>query len=261
MKTIRNFWNIVDAHTVTVTILALGATFLCDHFGLAADIPTGLIGIAIIFPIVFSINAAYRRREEALKSFASLKSHALALYYAHRDWVPGGGEEQHAPRAREAVTGLLEKISDYFTNGKPVAGKEDPKLVEVYECFSGFSRSMESLREAKVPANEISRANQYLRAVMIEFERMRNILAYRTPVALRAYSRVFLNIFPVLFGPYFAHLGQEYYASAGYVVAALYSLVLVSLDNIQERLENPFDSVGQDDLKLDVAALYAPVMK
>jgi hypothetical protein len=261
MQTIRNFWTIVDAHTVTVTVLALGSTYLCDQFGLAADIPTGLIGVAIIFPIVFSINAAYRRREEALKNFATLKSHAMALFFAHRDWVPDGGGDQHAPRAREAVTGLLEKMRDYFTSGRPVAGAEDPKLAEVYECFSTFSRSMETLRSAKVATGEISRANQYLRSMMIEFERMRNILAYRTPVALRAYSRVFLNIFPVLFGPYFAHLGQEYYASAGYLVAALYSMVLVSLDNIQERLENPFDSVGQDDLELDVAALYAPVMK
>ena len=34
-------------------------------------LPTGLIGIAIVFPIVFSINAAYHRREEALGYFAA----------------------------------------------------------------------------------------------------------------------------------------------------------------------------------------------
>jgi hypothetical protein len=76
MKTLRNFIRIIDGHTITVTILAVASTFLCGRVGMAADIPTGLIGIAIIFPIVFSINAAYRRREEALKSFASLKSHS-----------------------------------------------------------------------------------------------------------------------------------------------------------------------------------------
>ena len=65
MKTITDFWSILDTQTLIVTILALGSTFLCQHFGLLADIPTGLIGLAVVFPIVFSINAAYRRREEA----------------------------------------------------------------------------------------------------------------------------------------------------------------------------------------------------
>jgi predicted membrane chloride channel (bestrophin family) len=39
-------------------------------------------------------------------------------------------------------------------------------------------------------------------------------------------------------------------------VALIYSLVLVSLDNIQDDLENPFDGVGADDLRLDVAVEY-----
>ena len=31
----------------------------------------------------------------------------------------------------------------------------------------------------------------------------------------------------------------------------LFSFILVSLDNIQMHLENPFDQVGEDDIKLD----------
>jgi len=258
MKTFSSFFRIIDGHTITVTILAVASTYLCGRFKLAADMPTGLIGIAIIFPIVFSINAAYRRREEALKSFASLKAHAVAVFFAHRDWAPKDAEEEHAPRGREAVLGLLKEIRRYFSG---MAGEIDPGLAAIYGRFSEFSRSMESLRAGGLPTGEVSRANQYIRAMMIEFERMRNILAYRTPIALRAYSRVFLNSFPVLFGPYFANLGSEHYPAVGYAVAVLYSLVLVSLDNIQEDLENPFDSEGADDLRLDVAPLYEPVLR
>ena len=82
---------------------------------------------------------------------------------------------------------------------------------------------------------------------------MRNILLYRTPISLRAYSHFFLNVFPILFGPYFAHLVKDSNQAIGYVVAVIYSLVLVSLDNIQEDLENPFDLNGADDIRLDVA--------
>jgi hypothetical protein len=31
----------------------------------------------------------------------------------------------------------------------------------------------------------------------------------------------------------------------------LYSFILVSLDNIQDHLENPFDEVGEDDIRID----------
>ena len=95
---------------------------------------------------------------------------------------------------------------------------------------------------------------------MFEFERMRNVHLYRTPTALRAYSSIFLNAFPVLFAPYFAKVSNDYYYAAGYLVAAFYCLVLVGLNNIQEDLEHPYDQVGADDLNLDVADRYSRVL-
>jgi len=35
---------------------------------------------------------------------------------------------------------------------------------------------------------------------------------------------------------------------------------LVSLDNIQEELENPFDEVGVDDVDLNVAEQYQKIL-
>lgn len=32
----------------------------------------------------------------------------------------------------------------------------------------------------------------------------------------------------------------------------LFSFILVSLDNIQEHLENPFDQIGEDDVMINV---------
>ena len=83
-----------------------------------------------------------------------------------------------------------------------------------------------------------------------------------TPVSLRAYSRVFLNIFPIAFGPYFAMLciKSEAFPLIGYLVAVLYSLVLVTLDNIQEDLEDPYDEVGTDDIRLQVIDDIRPIL-
>jgi predicted membrane chloride channel (bestrophin family) len=255
MKAIINFSKIIDSQTIIITLLAILSTYLCDRFGFYADLPSGLIGIAIIFPIVFSINSAYKRREEALKYFASLRAHAIAIYYAHRDWVPENSE--HAHRVKQLINSLLQRVKEYFLSSTE---NEPDKFKLVYKQFSEFSLSHEQLRKEDVPANEISRVNQYLRAIIIDFEKMRNIYLYRTPISLRAYSQIFLNIFPILYAPYFAYLCNKSYAIVGYGVAIIYSIVLVSLDNIQEDLESPYDEVGSDDVNLDVIDEYMGVM-
>lgn len=255
MRTMLDFSRMVNRHTVIVIALACVATFLCLRYDVIIDLPSGLIGIAIVFPIVFSINAAYRRREEALGHFASLKGHAVALFYAHRDWVPEKKGE-HSNRIRGLIEKLLRSVHQYFIN----EGDDEGLFNDVYAQFSVISDSMERLRGAGVSGSEISRCNQYLRSMMIDFEKMRNIHLYRTPKALRAYSQVFLNTFPILFAPYFATLSDEYSYASGYLVAAFYSLVLVSLDNIQEDLEHPYDEVGVDDLQLDVSRHYERVL-
>ena len=260
MNTIKNFFKVVDHQTIIVSLLAVGSTWACLYFKLNADIPTGLIGLAVVFPIVFSINTAYKRREEALKYFSGLKAHAVAIYFVHRDWVPGeeGKESEHAGRIRQIIESILSLLRDDLKQ----TGRRKENFQKVFEAFSSLSKSHEVLRQAKLPANEVSRANQYLAKMMVDYERMRNIATYRTPVSLRAYSSVFLNIFPIAFGPYFATLciKSESFPAIGYIVAVLYSLVLVTLDNIQEDLEDPFDEVGTDDIKLDVFEQYKAVI-
>ncbi len=257
-RTIRDFISVVNGHTLAVSVLAVGSTALCATMGWEAEIPTGLIGLAVVFPIVFSINAAYRRREEVLRYFADLRAHALSIHYAHRDWLPEGVDaEEHVRRSRSEIEELIAAVRDHFMESR---GRSAESFQRVHQALSAISRSNERVRAAGVPANEISRMNQYLSKMTIDFEKMRNTLDYRTPVSLRSYSRVFLNAFPVLFGPYFAHLSAESYPAAGYLVAVVYSLVLVTLDNIQEDLEDPFDMVGTDDVKLDVIEEVQPLL-
>ena len=253
----RNFYKIISLQTFIIIGLSLAATAICIWFDIYIELPTAIIAIAIVFPIVFSINAAYRRREEALNHFASLKGHAVSLYYAHRDWLPKE-DQGHSERMKTLVERLLNAIQTYFTAEKD----KEVHCQEVFAICSDISKSIEELRQAGVSNTELSRCNQYLRSIMIDFERMKNIRLYRTPVSLRAYSSIFLNSFPILFAPYFAYVSNEStYTIVGYLVAAFYSLVLVSLDNVQEDLENPYDQIGSDDLRLDVVDDYLKILQ
>lgn len=255
MTTLNKFRKIIDWHTIIIIVMALISTYIWRSLGIVVDLPTSLIGTAFIFPLVFSINSAYRRREEALRSFASLRAHAVVLYLAHKDWV---SDEQHLRRGRALFKDLLMAVYAHLAVNDLAYEKT---IQRTYRIILAFSRSHEILREAGMPANEVSRANQYLRSVLVEFERMNNIARYRTPVALRAYSQLLLNAFPIMFGPFFANIAYPDYPIVGYIVAGFYGLVLVSLDNIQDHLENPFDGEGLDDLRLDIADEYLALVE
>ena len=93
MRSLKSFLGTIDIQMVMVTIVCLIGTHLSIKFEFVADLPTALISVAIIFPVVFAINAAYRRREQALSYFSDIKGNSMALYYAYRDWIPEKNEE------------------------------------------------------------------------------------------------------------------------------------------------------------------------
>jgi hypothetical protein len=210
------------------------------------------------FPIGFSINSAYKRREVSLVAFSAIKAHALALYYAHRDWVSLTPELPHDDRVRP----LIEKLLDAIHHDLSPQGRSELSQNRVYSLFSQLSESIQQLRLSNLAATEVSRVNQYISKMMIDYEKLRNIAMYRTPISLRIYGWVFLNLFPIAFGPYFAELSatSEHFPGVGYFIAIFYTLVLVTLDNIQDKLEDPFDGVGVDDVNLDVIDEYRPLM-
>src|SRR3990170_2075715 len=85
--TLRSFFLIINYKTVIITVLAVVSSQVCFNLGLTAKFPDMLVGVAIVFPVVFSIGSAYNRRETALQRFSDFKAHAIAIYYASRDWT------------------------------------------------------------------------------------------------------------------------------------------------------------------------------
>jgi hypothetical protein len=196
-KTLRSFFLIINYKTMIITVLSLASTYLCFHYQLTANFPDMLVGVAIVFPVVFSINSAFTRRENALKQLADFKGHAIALYYATRDWPTEGGEE-----TSKKMQGILEGMFISLQKILKEPNKEIARQLETefYVVFSDFSTMIKELRTQGIQSGEISRMNQYISKMMIAFDNMMVVHHYRTPVTLRAYSKVFLYIFPIVAG-------------------------------------------------------------
>ncbi len=247
-RVIRSFSLIINYKTFIITALSVISTYLCYEFELTAKFPDMLVGVAIVFPVVFSIGSAYTRRETALQRLADFKGHAIALYYATRDWTTDKNNNLPA-EAKKVIGEMMVLMRDMFkSTHSPEWHANETKM---YTLFSNLSLLTQELRKFGVQSGEISRVSQYVSKIIIAFDNMKIIHNYRTPITLRTYSKVFIYIFPIIYGPYFASTFQDYSASLEYVMPVLYSFILVSLDNIQDQLENPFDNVGEDDIEID----------
>jgi hypothetical protein len=248
MKVLRSIFLILNYKTFIVALLSVASTYLCGRYGLKADFPLTLIGIAIVFPVVFSIDSAYKRRELALAQLGDFKNHLLAIYHASRDWL-----EPSQPKFQDEVkTELVETFEDMrtlFTSASTEVALNEKKLTDK---VSELSKFLQVFREHGLQAGEMSRVSQYISKIGGAIENMKVILKYRTPVTLRSYSKLFIYSFSILYGPYFVFISENYSKGLEYMMPIIFSFILVSLHNIQNHLENPFDQIGEDDIKFDV---------
>ena len=248
IRRLRTFALIINFKTLAIAGLAVVSTWACREYGIVANFPLTLIATAIVFPIVFSINSAYKRREAVLDDYAALKAHGRAIYYATRDWL----EDTDTDKQERCLSLLGEVLSSTRALFVSNRDKMDEHEQRVDTSFCNISKFIKTdLRQAGLASGEVSRCNQYLSKMMFAFEQIKHIYQYRTPRTLRAFSDFFISVLPILYGPYFAYIAADYPATLAYVMPVLFSLILVSLDNIQAHLENPFDQIGQDDVLIN----------
>jgi len=245
----KTFFLIVNFQTLIISGLAAISTAICIYYKYEAEFPLTLVATSIIFPIVFSIGGAYKRREAALREYAAIKGYLRAIYFVSRDWLEN-------PKA-ENVTKMNNIIFDFFNNFRIMFTSPKSELIEnekkVYDCFSDFSLYIKNeLRAEGLSSGECSRTNQYLQKMMVSFESIKHIYQYRTPRTLRAFSSLFIKVIPIIYGPYFAFKAETMSWGLEFVIPVVLTMILVSLENIQEHLENPFDQIGEDDIKFNV---------
>ena len=127
LRGLRGIGLVVNVKTVLVCILAVVATWASLRLGLVADYPLTIISTAVIFPIVFSIGHAYKRRENALDDYGVIKAHGRALYFAARDWLA----DDHPERLKQievAMERLLTACRDMFKGSREEVRENEKEI-------------------------------------------------------------------------------------------------------------------------------------
>jgi predicted membrane chloride channel (bestrophin family) len=243
---LSNVRRVVNMKSVLISALAVLSTWVSLKLGAKANFPLTLVATAIVFPLVFSINTAYNRREKSLEEYGALKANGRAFVLASRDWA--GSNAVRDKEVRNALRQLFTACRDMVMS--PLV-ERDTHEATVMNAFSRLSGVTEDLRKNGLSATECSRCSAYLVRMMMAFETIKHIHKYRTPRTLRAFSDFFILLLPILYGPYFAYLSEGLSPLLFFVMPILFALIFTGLANIQDDLENPFDGIGKDDVAID----------
>jgi len=239
-----------------------------------------LLSFAIITPTSSAISMAFRRREESLVHLASLRATLVELYTAHSiwDWNLKPGDSVNTGRSKsdvdwrehsDSVLGEMFGIcvditrflslpdSDrgrhrFFPNGQRDATSIHEVQAEIQQSitlrFGRLASFSEILKREGLPGNESNRVRQWEQFCLDYFQKLRMIKTYRTPQALRTFSRLFSAFLPPFYAPYYAQMGKDL-NSLGIAItfSVLTSLALTSLFETVYHMEDPFSDICKLD--------------
>ena len=93
---------------------------------------------------------------------------------------------------------------------------------------------------------------RFMKDLHESIENVHAIHIHRTPISLKAYCEIFIYIFPLIYAPTIIYsVGDSSPQWVTYLIVLLTEFILISLYNIQNQLEYPFDNVGLDDINLE----------
>lgn len=217
-------------------------TFLSFRFNISFNVDLTLLSIAIIFPLVFTIRGSFRRREKALEHLSEFYSTLKTVKYFLMSDVNMTIENRVI--AEQILIDINDKTLEHLSKKDYDLKGLDEITHKVYEFVSE--------KNNLIPGKIKDRVFKFMKNMHESIENLHAIHSHRTPISLKAYCEVFIYIFPFIYAPIIIfNLGNTSPFWVAYFVVILTQFILISLYNIQNQLEYPFDNIGMDDINLD----------
>lgn len=233
---------VLNFRTLIALAIATGTLWLSYIFNFSYNIDLTLISIAIIFPLVFNIRGSFQRRERALEYLSQFRSALLTLQYYFKN----------SPKLNDddivEITNILSEIS----NELPVhLGKNDYNTKEIDDRVKKVFNFITD-KDESIPARYKVRIIRFLYDLHESIENLHAIHVHRTIISLKAYCEYSIYIFPLIYVPTIIyHVGMDTSKWIAFFTVLFTEFILISLFNIQDQMEYPFDQVGMDDIKLE----------
>ena len=253
LGTIISFIGNINFMVLIQMCLAGVAVYIFTIFDITLEVHVALFLSPIIFPLAFLINADFQRREKVLDDLANFKSASMIWYFCMRDWKEAAGlDDQFLNTCHTKLNSMLYYLREYLFSER-CDERRAALLRAIYEDFSDVNQLIEKVRASKLPANTalMSRAIHLLNNMCLSFERLRNVREYRSPRSIRSFNKVLIFVLPFILAPYFVFLGKKIGNHwSPYYIAVIASFIFGCLQGVQDKLDDPFDGMSEDDVNL-----------
>ena len=259
MGILRVFFGSINILVIIQLAIGVGAVYVIRYFHLWFLLDSSLIVSPIVFPLAFSINIDFHRREKILEKLGDLKASVMVFYWCMREWTHASGlGSDWLNSIRLKITCFLLNIREYLVTEK--VQKRKILLKVIYEDLSIIHHLFWEIRASNLPNNSplVSRLMQTLTDMSLSFECLQNIREYRSSRAIQSFNKVMVFFLPVLLSPYFVYLGKTSNNKwTPYYISIVSVFIFSTLQGVHDKLDNPFDGMGEDDIDLDVFEEWA----
>ncbi|HQQ98293.1 MAG TPA: hypothetical protein PLX35_13575 [Cyclobacteriaceae bacterium] len=238
----NKYLQIINARTFQVLIICGVTSFFVIQYQIKYNYDLTVISIAIIFPLVFTIRAAFRRREKALEHLSRFKAGLVIVQQCFLK------NKKMDDVKKAAAQELLVKTSDSMIR---TLSKKTPDRTELHSQVDAIFQFVQNNKE-EIKGSEALKIFRFMKDVESATENLIAIDTHRTPISLRAYCQIFIYVFPLIYTPALLHRLEHH--SPDWIVYSLSMItgfILISLFNVQDEMEHPFDQHGLDDIKLE----------
>ena len=233
--------TVFNKRTVVAMVIAIATLYLAYKFNINYNIDLTLISIAIVFPLVFTIRSSFRRREKALEHLSQFRAAIKTVDYFFMS-APTLTEEK-----KTEISTILLEISEKTIEHLAKNGHDTNDLDLVINKLYLFIINNEEI----IPRALRDKVIRFMNDLHEAIENLHAIHIHRTPISLKAYCLIFIYIFPFIYTPTIINrIGLETTIWITYFVVILSEFILISLYNIQDHMEYPFDDKGLDDINL-----------
>lgn len=237
----KKYLQIINIRTFQVLLICLAISFLVIQYKVKYNYDLTVLSIAIIFPLVFTIRAAFRRREKALEHLSRFKASMLIVHYCFQR------SKKLTEEKKWVIRNMLVQISDSLVT------KLSRHSNDQTELRANLAAAFQFIQDHKeeISTSEAMKIFRFMKDVHTTIENLIAIDTHRTPISLRAYCQVFIYFFPVIYTPALLHrLEHNSPDWVVYTLSMITGFILISLFNVQDEMEHPFDQQGLDDIRL-----------
>ena len=236
------YLSIINHRTLITILLSLIIPYFAREFKIVYNIDLTLISLAIIFPLVFAIRGAFKRREKALEHLSLYRGSLKTIEYFFMNSSKLSDESKND--AKVLLIDLSNTFLNYLSKDDNGADEIDSKTESLIDFIISHNEEISGGVKQKI--------FRFMRDLHVAQEKLISIHTHRTPISLKAYCLIFIYLFPVIYTPTIINkIGIDNPSGLTYFIVLLSEFILISLYNIQDQMEYPFDRDGLDDIKLD----------